>query len=307
MTTLSQTCSFLVELYAMVWKQIWPVAKWRVLRLFQASFESGQLPDQWRTAKIIPLRKPNKGDCTLAKAWRPISLLCTLGKILEAVIAERISHAVETYGLLPTYHFGARKKWSVEQALILLQEHIYQAWRSGKVLSLVSFDVKGAYNGVCKERLVKRLTARGIPANLVRWIRSFCSDRSATVLVNGQASIKAALQQAGLPQGSPLSPILFLFCNADLVQRRVDSNGGAIAFVDDYTAWVTGATAASNRQGIQAIVNEATQWERRSGATFEEEKTTFTHFTRTPSRSNDCSITVKNQQISPASSTKILG
>jgi hypothetical protein len=32
-----------------------------------------------------------------------------------------------------------------------------------------------------------------------------------------------------LPQGSPLSQILFLFFNADLVQRRIDSQGGAIA------------------------------------------------------------------------------
>jgi hypothetical protein len=35
--------------------------------------------------------------------------------------------------------------------------------------------------------------------------------------VNGQASEARELEQAGLPQGSPLSPILFLFFNADLV------------------------------------------------------------------------------------------
>jgi hypothetical protein len=52
----------------------------------------------------------------------------------------------------------------------LLQEHIYNAWRSKKVLSLVSFNVKGAYNGVYKDRLLQRLTARGIPPTLVRWI-----------------------------------------------------------------------------------------------------------------------------------------
>jgi len=133
---------------AMVWRQIWPVVKDRVLLLFQTSLDNGELPAQWRKAKIIPLKKPNKGDYTAAKAWRPISLLSTLGKTLESVVAERISHAVETLGLLPTNHFGARKKRSTEQALLLLQEHIYNAWRSKKVLSLVSFDVKGAYNGV---------------------------------------------------------------------------------------------------------------------------------------------------------------
>lgn len=254
---------------AIVWKMTWPVVKHGVLELFQASVEEGTLPEQWRHAKIIPLKKPNKENYTIAKAWRPISLLATLGKVLESVIAERISHAVETYGLLPASHFGARKRRSAEQALLLLQEQIYAAWRGRRVLSLISFDVKGAYNGVCKERLIQRMKARGIPKALLRWVEAFCSERTATIQINGQASDAQSLPQAGLPQGSPLSPILFLFFNADLVQRRIDGQGGAIAFVDDFTAWVTGPTAQSNRQGIEAIVNEALDWERRSGATFE--------------------------------------
>ncbi|KAM5529724.1 hypothetical protein FOXYSP1_17568 [Fusarium oxysporum f. sp. phaseoli] len=77
---------------AMVWKQLWPVVKERVLHLFRTSLDTGRLPSQWRTAKIIPLKKPNKGDYKIAKAWRPISLLSTLGKILETVVADRISH-----------------------------------------------------------------------------------------------------------------------------------------------------------------------------------------------------------------------
>ena len=228
-----------------------------MLRLFQNSLDEGYLPTQWRNAKIIPLKKPNKGDYTAAKAWRPISLLSTLGKTLEAVIAERISYAVETYGLLPTNHFGARKQRSTEQALILLQECIYKAWRSKKVLSLISFDVKGAYNGVCKERLLQRLAARWIPPLMIRWINAFCSERTATILVNGQTSELQPLPQAGLPQGSPLSPILFLFLNADLVQHKINTKGGAIAFVDDYSAWVIGQSAYAIRERIQTIIDRA--------------------------------------------------
>ncbi|RKK70486.1 hypothetical protein BFJ68_g18386, partial [Fusarium oxysporum] len=103
---------------AIVWKQVWPSVKHDVLAIFQASLEEGVIPDQWRHARIIPLKKPGKDDYTIAKAWRPISLLATLGKVLESVVAERISHAVETYGLLPTNHFGARKQRSAEQALL---------------------------------------------------------------------------------------------------------------------------------------------------------------------------------------------
>ncbi|KAJ6439206.1 reverse transcriptase [Purpureocillium lavendulum] len=268
------------NLPASVWKQLWHVVKYRVWTLFDSSIRDGVVPHQWRTAKIIPLKKPEKGDYTIAKAWRPISLLSTLGKILEAVVAERISYAVEAYGLLPVNHFGARKRRSADQALMLLQEQIYKAWRMGRVLSLISFDVKGAYNGVCKERLLERLRARGIPEGLVRWIGAFCSERSASIVVNGQASDRQELPQAGLPQGSPLSPVLFLFFNADLVQRKISTAGGSVAFVDDYSAWVTGPTAEANRAGLESIINNALEWEKRSGATFEADKTTIIHFTR---------------------------
>jgi len=292
---------------AIVWKETWPAIKHHVVALFQASLDEGVLPHQWRHAKIIPLKKPGKEDYTIAKSWRPISLLATLGKILELVVTERISHAVETYGLLPTNHFGAHKQHSAEQALLLLQEEIYTAWRGRKIVSLISFDVKGAYNGVCKERLLQRMKARGIPEELCRWIEAFCSERTASIQVNGQTSGTRKLPQAGLPQGSPLSPILFLFFNADLVQRRIDAHGGAIAFVDDFTAWVTGPTAQSNREGIEAIINSAIEWEKRSGATFEADKTAIIHFTRKSYKTDAQPFTIKGQVVQPKEHVKILG
>ncbi|KAJ6168143.1 hypothetical protein N7497_000986 [Penicillium chrysogenum] len=292
---------------AIVWKMTWPTVKYRILELFQASLAEGSLPRQWRHAKIIPLKNPNKENYTIAKAWRPISLLATLGKILESVVAERISHAVETHGLLPTSHFGARKQRSAEQALLLLQEQIYTAWRGRRVLSLISFDVKGAYNGVCKERLLQRMKARGIPEGLLRWVEAFCSERTANIQINGQLSEVQSLPQAGLPQGSPLSPILFLFFNADLVQRQIDSQGGAVAFVDDFTAWVTGSTAQSNREGIEAIIREALDWERRSGATFEAEKTAIIHFAPKTRKLDHDPFIIKGQTVVPQDHVKILG
>ena len=67
----------------------------------------GAVPTPFKTAHILPLRKPDKPDYTIPKAYRPISLLFTLGKILELVIARRLSYWAETRGLLPTNQFGA--------------------------------------------------------------------------------------------------------------------------------------------------------------------------------------------------------
>jgi hypothetical protein len=92
------------------------------------------------------------------------------------------------FDLLLINHFGAKKKRSAEQALLLLQEHIYNAWRLKKVLSLISFNIKSVYNKVYKDRLLQRLAARGIPPALIQWINTFCLERTAIILINGHTS-----------------------------------------------------------------------------------------------------------------------
>ncbi|KJK84787.1 hypothetical protein H633G_11433 [Metarhizium anisopliae BRIP 53284] len=83
-------------------------------------------------------------------------------------------------------------------------------------------------HGVCKGRLLERMKARGIPDKLVRCVGTFCPDGTPSVVVNGRTSKRRVLAQAGLPQGSSLSPVSFLFFNADLVQRKINANGGSI-------------------------------------------------------------------------------
>jgi hypothetical protein len=85
----------------------------RVVCIFEASIRFGYVPDQWRLAKIITLPKTNN-DLSLPSSYLPISLLFTLGKALEAVVAERISYLVDQFGHLPSNHFGARKQQSRE-------------------------------------------------------------------------------------------------------------------------------------------------------------------------------------------------
>ncbi|KAK1471627.1 NUDIX domain-containing protein [Colletotrichum abscissum] len=89
-------------------RELWEETGLQAVEFVRVRPNEGLLPRQWRHAKIIPLKKPNKSDYGIATAWRSISLLSTLGKVLESVLAERISHAVETFGLLPMSHFGAR-------------------------------------------------------------------------------------------------------------------------------------------------------------------------------------------------------
>lgn len=182
-------------------------------------------------------------------------------------MAERISYLAETFGLLPSNHFGGRKRRSTEQALTILVEKIQCAWRSGKVLTAALFDIKGAFNGVNKSSLLHSLRERRVPEVAVRWVENFLTGRKAQMLVNSFSCPIADIHNAGLPQGSPLSPVLFLFFNADLVQQKIDANGGSLAFIDDYTTWVTGCSAEENTRKIQQdVIPKLDVWKARSGA-----------------------------------------
>ena len=74
-------------------------------------------------------------------------------------------------------------------ALLTVQEKIYQAWRDKKLPSLVTFDLKEAFNGVATDILLSCARAHRIPEDYVRWIQDFCTERSATITVNGYTSV----------------------------------------------------------------------------------------------------------------------
>lgn len=74
---------------------------------------------------------------------------------------------------------------------------------------MVTLDVKSAFDGVLHNRLIFRLLTQGWPENLLRWVDSFMSNRSATMTVDDYTSEKFNLV-CGLPQGSPTSSIFFL-------------------------------------------------------------------------------------------------
>ncbi|KAI2867955.1 hypothetical protein CBS115988_10984 [Aspergillus niger] len=152
----------------LIWKRLWGHLGNLITRIFAASIDLGYHPRKWRSARIVVLRKPGKSDYSIPGAYRPISLLNTLGKLLEAVMARRLSYLAEHYGLLPDTQFGGRPGRTTEQALLVLTNAIDRAWYGQRVVTLVAFDLKGAFNGVNKTSLDIRLQAKGIPKNWVR-------------------------------------------------------------------------------------------------------------------------------------------
>ena len=292
----------------LVWKHLWAYISRIIYKIFNASIELGYYPNQWKTAAIVVLRKPGKDSYLVPEAYRPISLLNTLGKLLEAVMAKRLAYWAETHRLLPETQFGGRAGRTTEQALLVLANAIDRAWMKGKVVTLVAFDLKNAFNGVNGKTLDVRLKEKGIPIKARNWIRSFMEDRSASIRFDDFETDVAPIANAGLAQGSPLSPILFTFFNSDLVDQPVDFNGGASAFIDDYFRWRVGRTAEENLQKLQdEDIPRVEAWARRTGSCFAVKKTELIQLTRKKKELGKGEITIHGMTIKANPKAKLLG
>jgi hypothetical protein len=104
---------------------------------------------------------------------------------------------------------------STEHAIHMLVEKIHNAWKHKEVTSLLLLDVSGAFDNVSHPRLLHNLRKRRIDPKTVQWISSFLSNRT-TTLALPEFTAEPSEFHTGIPQGSPLSPILCLFYNADL-------------------------------------------------------------------------------------------
>ena len=267
--------------------------EWLVPRLatvFNAALRLGHHPCDWKQAVTLALRKPRKENYSQLKAYRPIALLNTMGKLLEAVIARRLSHLAETHELLPRKQMGARPGRSAVTALQLLTEQVHEIWNlpgPQQVATILSLDISGAFDHVSHKRLAHNLRKRKVPLPIIRWIQSFVTDRTTTIKV-AEGESRRFRANTGIPQGSPISPILFLFFVSDLLDTvdnealRVSGSG----FVDDINILTYSSTTERNCKVLEETHSKCLHWAATHGAIFAPEKYEVIHLTRARRRFN---------------------
>lgn len=227
--------------------------------IFNQSLRISYCPAHFRSSITVVLRKPDKDDYTIPKAYRPIALLNTIGKIMDAVVARRLSYLVEVHNVLPNTHIGGRKLRSTEHALHLVIEKIYKAWNTGRgqVASLMLLDVSGAFDNVSHERLLHNLRTRRVDEKLVRWLASFLDERWIRMTMDDFTSEEHSIS-TGIPQGSPLSPILYIFYNAGLLETcELDLDTTATGYIDDAAILACGDTTAETCAKLEGALKKA--------------------------------------------------
>jgi len=246
-----------------------------LLRFFNACIRLSYHPARFRISTLVPVKKAGRRIFNKPTDWRPIELLSPLGKMLEKIFNERMIAIVATNHLLPETQFAGPGKQATG-AIEYLMGILHRAWspqrhntayklshhpRLTRVVSYLGLDLAGAFNSVPQLRLLKVLISVGMPDWIVEYVRSFLSARVTRVRIPGSHLSEPYHVNIGIPQGSPMSSILFMLYAAKLLEMLRDTDvlvghGAehyAFAYSDDHGIVVVGSSYEENCEAIQKL------------------------------------------------------
>jgi ribonuclease HI len=201
--------------------------------IFRATFTQRVYPSHWAATESVVLKKPGKPDYTLPNAWRPVVLSNGCARLLNACITEDVAVMCEKADILPRNHFGRRAGRSTTDAVLHLVKIVKDEWRKGKVVSLLSLDVKGAFPSTAIDRLIHNMRGRGIPKEITEWMERRLANRR-TTLTFDDFETEPFNVDSGLDQGDPFSQICYLIYNSGQLDIPNPRNGEhGIIYIDD--------------------------------------------------------------------------
>lgn len=227
----------------------------QLTNIVKATFQLAHFPTPWKEANIILIRKPGEPSNN-PKSYRPISLLSALGKICERLILWDLKDTLEDRRILPDEQMGFRSNHSTTHQAVRLTSNIVQGANRGMETGAVFLDIAKAFDKMWHLGLAVKLTRHNLPTNQIRLIQSFLQGRSFKVSVDGQTSTVRPIL-AGVPQGSPLSPLLFNLYMADIPRSEETE---LYAYADDTAITATARQRAWIKARLQRHLNMLSTW-----------------------------------------------
>ena len=240
-------------------KSLGPLALRELLSILTSSFPLAHCPRIWRVTTIIPLLKAGKFPSEITYS-RPISLSPCVVKLLEHILADCLYYIAETNNMFSRFQAGFRKGRNCEDQITrivqAIEDGFQQRLMKRSVLALLDFSK--AYDTVWREKLLLHMLNTGIPPTFICWIHSFLNDRRGRVYLFNVFSSSRRFTQ-GLPQGSVLAPLLFLFYINDLASILSDHAVIAL-FAVDVSILTTVQKKEDAEAAAQSVVNSVVTW-----------------------------------------------
>lgn len=178
-----------------------------LLHAHNASWQQGKIAANNKISRVCPVNKTPQPS-TNPSDYRGISITNTVAKIDERMVFRRLEEYVERNHKLNSHQFGFREKRSTTDALLLIKHKIIHAIDQNYVVTLISFDLKKAYDTLNRKAIMMRLHQIGIRGNMLWWLCDLLRERAQVTEVNGYRS-STRPSKAGTIQGGPLSQLIF--------------------------------------------------------------------------------------------------
>ena len=268
---------------------------------FNFIWHTGTLPEAWKQAIITPIPKPGK-DSSDPSSYRPISLTSTMCKLMERIIVNRLNWFCEKHNLFNKFQSGFRKGRSTLDHILHLHQDINNSLHNkGKALA-VFLDIEKAYDMVWRDGLLFKLTSLGIDGQMFNWIKSFLTGRSFQVKVANELS-DTVVQENGVPQGSVISPILFIIMINDATTFS-DPSIKYACYADDVVLWKCGRNFSHVNKCVQTALDQFAYWCSQWGFKISVNKSVGLPFSRSKV---EVQLTFNNHLLSIVNNYKFLG
>src|SRR5207302_9786537 len=133
--------------------------------------------------------KPVKPNYSSPSISQIIVHLETVSKILERIIANRLSLLARLVGLIHPNQWGCLPGLSTFDACESLAHEVRALQRANCKASTLFLDIKGGFDNVSSSHLSSILRQKGVSAYLVAWIRSFLTNRQCRLVFQGAPNI----------------------------------------------------------------------------------------------------------------------
>ena len=270
-------------------------------KLFNKSVVTGKYPSLWKKANIIPIFK--KGDKNSPSNYRPVSLLCCLGKVMEKCIYKYIYNFLLRNSLLSPFQSGFRQGDSTTNQLLYIYNFFCSAIDDGKDVRAVFCDVSKAFDKVWHRGLLYKLNKIGVRGKVYVWLCNYLNNRKQRVVINGHSSSWKSVN-AGVPQGSILGPLLFLIFINDIV-ANIDSN--IRLFADDTSLYILVENPYAAATCLNKDLSKILKWAEDWLVLFNPSKTEDMIISRKLTRDDHPDIVFNNTVIPQVESHKHLG
>jgi hypothetical protein len=270
--------------------------------IFNLSLVSGDFPSKLKLCRVIPIFKAgNELECD---NYRPISLLSSISKILEKIVAHKLINHLISNDLLYSHQYGFLPGRSTEHNLMQIMNFISSALNEGNYCIAVFLDLRKAFDVCNHEILLKKLEKMGIRGTALNWFKNYLTGRSQFVDINGNHS-DALNIDISVIQGSILGPILFLCYINDFYLATTLFTA---LFADDTTGLGKGKNLNELTTYVNGELQKIANWLRANKMAINTSKKKFIVFRTRGKRvdPNDCLLVYNDNEIGVAEDPNLI-